>query len=51
MTNDSTPTFKMTDSESVASKSPRKSSILYVQQFARVYMSVGSNNDTMLIVN
>lgn len=51
MTNDSTPVTPMADTKNNSPKSPRLSSILYLQQFARVYMNVGSNSNTMLIIN
>jgi len=51
MTNDSTTSSAKADVKSNIIKSPRQSSLMYVRQFARVYMSFGNSDYSMFIVN
>lgn len=50
MANDST-TFLSTDVKNKAAKKPRKSSIQFIRQFARVYFSYGESDLTSYVLN
>lgn len=49
MTNDSTPISIRSDIEDIAT--PRKSSVLFLRQFARVYMALGTADLSRIIIN
>ncbi len=48
MTNDSTASFRTDFSNN---KAPRQSTLLFIRQFARVYMNLGSPDISTLIIN
>lgn len=51
MANDSTPSYLTTDCKNTTMKSPRQSSLTFVRQFARVYISYGKSELTAFIAN
>lgn len=51
MTNESTTSSAKADVKSNVLKSPRQSSVMYIRQFARVYMNFGNSDYSVFIVN
>ena len=50
MANDST-TYISSDVKNKTSKKPRKSSIMFIRQFARVYFNYGESDQTSYVLN